>query len=499
MTASGTILVTGATGYVGARLVSRLIRKGYSVRASGRSLEKLHSRPWADHPLVELFPADALDPSAISRACQGCSAAYYLVHSMGPGEHDFEETDRIAAENMARAAGEAGLARIIYLGGLGEGDTGLSRHLRSRDEVSGILSRGKAPLTVLRAAMILGAGSASFEILRYIVDRLPVMITPRWIGTECQPIGIRNVLDYLVGCLENPRTAGETFDIGGPEVVTYRELMNTYAREAGLPPRLVLPVPILSPRLSSYWIHLVTPIPAELARPLAEGLSIRVVCTDRRIREMIPLEPESCREAIRAALGPRNFRFLEPDLPPGWVPWETYRYPGDPAWAGGTIYRDHWRVSIRATPAEVWKPIEMLGGENGWYYRNWLWTIRGAMDRLCGGVGMRKRATGAPLVAGGQLDFWRVVTLVPNRELRLVADAISPGEGVLSYRLRETEPGTTELSQLAQFLPRGLGGLAYWAVFAPFHKLIFPGLIREIARRTGKPIASGPERLSDPR
>jgi len=494
---SGTILVTGATGYVGARLVSRLVRKGYSVRAAGRSIAKLRQRPWASHPLVELTLVDVMDPASLSRACEGCAAAYYLVHSMGPGGHDFEEEDRKAAESMARAAGEAGLSRLIYLGGLGEGEGTLSRHLRSREEVAEILSRGKTPVTVLRAAMILGAGSASFEILRYLVDRLPVMVTPRWIGTECQPIGIRNVLDYLVGCLETPATAGGTFDIGGPEVLTYRELMGAYAQEAGLPRRWVIPVPILSPRLSSYWIHLVTPIPAELARPLAEGLSNRVVCREHRIREMVPVELVGYRDAIRSALGPRNFRFLEPELPPGWVPWETYRYPGDPPWAGGTIYRDCWRVFIRAAPAEVWRQIEGLGGENGWYYQDWLWALRGAMDRLFGGVGMRKRAPGSRLHAGGELDFWRVVTLTPGRELRLVAEAILPGEAVLSFRLRETDTGITELSQLAQFLPRGLGGMVYWAAVGPFHKIIFPGLIREIARRTGKPIVSGPERLPD--
>ncbi|MGB7629984.1 MAG: SDR family NAD(P)-dependent oxidoreductase, partial [Candidatus Deferrimicrobium sp.] len=361
MTENGTILVTGATGYVGARLVTRLLAKGYRVRAAGRSLARLRKHPLADHPGLELFPADVIDPASIAKACEGCAAAYYLVHSMIPGAGEFEEKDREAAENMARAAAEAGLSRLIYLGGLGEENPALSRHLRSRAEVAKILAAGKTPVTILRAAMILGAGSASFEILRYLVDRLPVMITPKWVSTECQPIGIRNVLDYLVGCLETPAMAGATFDIGGPEVVTYRALMRTYAREAALPPRLVIPVPVLTPRLSSYWIHLVTPIHAEVARPLAEGLSNRVVCRDTRIRGLIPLERSTCREAIHAALGPRNFRFLEAEQPPGWVPWETYRYPGDPPWAGGTFYRDTRRLCVRATPAEVWEQIEALG------------------------------------------------------------------------------------------------------------------------------------------
>jgi uncharacterized protein YbjT (DUF2867 family) len=497
MTGNGTILVTGATGYVGARLVTRLLGKGYRVRATGRSLERLRKRPWANHPGVELRPADVTDPASTAKACDGCAAAYYLVHSMEPGERGFEEKDRDAAQIMARAAAEAGLARLIYLGGLGEENPGLSRHLRSRAEVAAILSAGKTPVTVLRAAMILGAGSASFEILRYLVDRLPVMITPKWVRTECQPIGIRNVLDYLVGCLETPETAGGTFDIGGREVLTYRDLMRVYAREAGLPPRLVIPVPVLTPRLSSYWIHLVTPVHAEVARPLAEGLSNRVVCRDTRIRDLVPVEISTCREAIRAALGPMNFRFLDADPPPGWIPRETYRYPGDPAWAGGTFYSDTRRLTVRATPEEVWDRIEALGGRNGWYAVDWIWSLRGALDRLCGGIGMRRgNREGGPLSPGAEVDFWRVVSVTPRRELRLLAEMKLPGDGVLSFRLRETDPGTTQLTQTAQFLPRGLGGIAYWAIVDPFHRLVFPNLILGIARRTGKPIVSGPDQIN---
>ena len=497
MPLKGTILVTGATGYVGARLVSRLLWRGYSVRAAGRSLDRLRRRHWSGHPLVDLVVADALDPGALARACEGCGAAYYLVHSMVPGGGDFEETDRKAAENMARAAGEAGLSRLIYLGGLGEDDATLSPHLRSRAEVGEILAGGTTPVTVLRAAMILGAGSASFEILSYLVDRLPVMITPRWVRTECQPIGIRNVLDYLVGCLETPATAGGTFDIGGPGVVTYRELMHAYAQEAGLRRRFILPIPVFTPSLSSRWIHLITPVHAEVAQPLAEGLVNRVVCGDVRIRELVPVDLDGYREAIRAALGPRNFRFLEADLPPGWVGWETYRYPGDPPWAGGTFYRERWRVRVRATPEEFWKQVAGLGGENGWYYRSWLWQLRAAFDRMIGGIGMRRRPPGVPLAPGGELDFWRVVAMIPNRELRLVAESKLPGEGILSFHLRDAGDGSTELTQMAQFLPRGVGGMAYWALVAPFHRFIFPGFVREIARRTGKPVVAGPEQVPE--
>ncbi|MBP2689809.1 MAG: hypothetical protein H6Q83_1996, partial [Deltaproteobacteria bacterium] len=357
---------------------------------------------------------------------------------------------------------------------------------------------GTTPVTTLRAAMILGAGSASFEILRYLVDRHPGMITPKWVSTECQPIGIGNVLDYLVGCLESPGTAGGTFDIGGPEILTYRELMRTYAREAGLPARLVIPVPVLTPRLSSYWIHLVTPVHAEVARPLAEGLSNRVVCGDTRIRDLVPVELLTCREAIHAALGPMNFRFLEAEQPPGWIPWDAYRYRGDPPWAGGTFYREAWRLTVRATPAEVWEGIEALGGKNGWYTAGWLWSLRGFLDRLCGGIGMRRgNREGGPLSTGAEVDFWRVLSVTPQRELRLVAEMKLPGDGVLSFLLRETNPGTTELTQTAHFLPRGLGGMAYWALLDPFHRMVFPGLILGIARRTGRPIVSGPDQVPD--
>lgn len=328
------VLVTGATGYVGARLVSRLRSRGIPVRAAGRSKQKLLTRPFSRDPGVELATCDVLNLPSVQRACTGCSAVYYLVHSMDPGQHDFSHADREGARNMARAAELEDVERIIYLGGLGNPDAGISQHLRSRIEVGEILAGGKVPVTTLRAAMIIGGGSGSYEILHYLVDRLPVMITPRWVGTESQPIAIRNVLDYLVGVLDVPATVGGTFDIGGPEVITYRRLMDLYAEEAGLRKRWIIPVPVLSPRLSSYWIDLVTPAPASLARPLAEGLSSRLVCGDDRIRRLIPVELLDCRSAIRAAIPGR--RTLSPEA--GGAegtggPDESKIIPGDPEWA----------------------------------------------------------------------------------------------------------------------------------------------------------------------
>jgi uncharacterized protein YbjT (DUF2867 family) len=492
------VLVTGATGYVGGRLVPRLLDAGYRVRALGRSLDKLRHRPWGSHPLIELAQGDVMDRESLLRATQGCWAAFYLVHSMTAAARDFPDADRQAARNMAQAAAEGGLDRIVYLGGLGgEDDPNLSEHLRSRFEVARILQAGIVPTTFLRAAMILGSGGAAFEILRYLVDRLPVMITPRWVHTPVQPIAIRNVLAYLVGCLACDETRGQTFDIGGPEVVTYRQLMNIYAEEAHLHRRLVIPVPVLTPRLSSYWIHLVTPIPASLAQPLAEGLANPVVCEDNRIRNLIPQDLLDCRQTIRLALQRIEQQRVETCwsdagslIPPEWVSC------GDASYAGGTILSLGYRVLLSATPDEVWQVISRIGGQTGWYCGNALWTIRGGLDRLLGGSGLRRgRRHPTELQVGDALDFFRVLEIEPNRRLLLLAEMKLPGEATLEFRLSPKAEGVTELAQIARFLPRGLAGIAYWYALDPFHKNLYPGMLRAIAAATGKPILAGPERV----
>ena len=494
------ILVTGATGYIGSRLIPRLLQAGYRVRALARNPAKLSGRPWAEAPEVEIVTADVFDLDSLHAATSGCRAAYYLVHSMSPDSGDFSAADRLAAENMAAAAAAAGLERIIYLGGLGELSDNLSKHLGSRAEVAQILAAGPVPVTVLRAAMIIGSGSASFEILRYLVDRLPIMVTPRWVDTPCQPIGVRNVLYYLVGCLAVPETIGETFDIGAPEVLTYRRLMAIYAEEAGLAPRRIFPILLLTPWLSSYWIHLVTPLPAALARPLAEGLRNPVICHDTRLRELIPQPLFDCRTAIRLALERLRQQAVESSwMDAGKVPPAEWSLPDDPGWAGGTLYEDGRVVEVAASVEETWQAVLRIGGSTGWYYADWLWRLRGKMDGLLGGVGLRRgRRDATHLQPGDALDFWRVVRVEAPQRLLLAAEMKVPGAAVLEFSLRPTASGGTELRQMARFLPRGLWGILYWWAVTPLHGLVFSGMLRGLAKSMGKVIVQGPRKISSP-
>jgi uncharacterized protein YbjT (DUF2867 family) len=490
------VLVTGSTGYVGGRLVPKLLHSGYRVRALGRSLAKLRARPWAGHPLVELAQGDVLDYKSLQEAAVGCRAAFYLVHSMVADPKGFTETDRTAAQNMVKAAAESSLEQIIYLGGLGiTEDPHLSKHLRSRLEVAEILQSGPVPTTFLRAAMILGAGSASFEILRYLVDRLPIMVTPRWVLNPVQPIAIRNVLNYLQGCLEHEETRGQTFDIGGPEVLTYRQLFDIYAEEAHLRRRLIIPVPVLTPTLSSYWIHLVTPVPASIAKPLAEGLSNPVVCRENRIRAIIPQELLDCRQTIRLALQRVQQQQIDTcwmdaggTVPPEWTTC------GDTGYAGGTVLECGYSIQIQATPEEIWQPITKMGGDTGYYFGNSLWRLRGWLDRLLGGIGFRGgRRHPVELRVGDALDFWRVLEVEPPHRLLLLAEMKLPGEAVLEFHLTPQEDGKVELKQIARFLPRGLAGLAYWYSLIPLHHWVYRGMLQAIAAAVGKPVVKEPE------
>jgi uncharacterized protein YbjT (DUF2867 family) len=493
------ILVAGATGYVGGRLIPALLEAGYTVRAMGRSLEKLACRPWGHHPKVELVQGDVLDVESLKKALSGCGAAYYLVHSMIAQKHKFVEADRKAAQNMISVAETTGIERMIYLGGLAEKNNGvLSKHLLSRIEVADILQSGRVPLTDLRAPMILGSGSASFEILRYLVERLPVMITPRWVRSLNQPIAIRNVVNYLVGCLEHDETIGQTYDIGGPDVLAYRDLLDIYTQEAKLSKRWIMPVPVLTPTLSAYWIHLISPVPHSIALPLTEGLSSHAVCSDKRILSIIPQKLLSPREAIRTALD----KIIQEQVDTCWadageIITPEWAHCGDADWAGGTIMQCGYRVRIKATLDDVWLPIRRIGGHTGYYYADGLWWLRGLLDRLFGGVGLRRgRRHPTELRVGDALDFWRVLDVVPKKLLVLLAEMKVPGEALLEFKIESIGDQYTDLEMLSRFLPKGLWGMLYWYSLYPFHERIFFGMLKGMAREIEKPVVSGPERFT---
>lgn len=476
------ILVTGATGYVGGRLVPRLLEDGHSVVATGRSIQKLRGRTWAAHPNVELRVLDVTEREGLDGKFADCQVVYYLVHSMSPGVKDFANTDRRAAENVRDAAAAAGVQRIIYLGGLGEDSARLSKHLKSRAEVAKILESGIVPVTTLRAGVIIGSGSASFEILRYLVERLPIMITPRWVQTASQPISIRNVIEYLAMCLQCDATKGSSFDIGGPDVVSYRELMQIYAQEAGLKRRLIIPVPVFTPKLSSYWIHLVTPLPASLAQPLAEGLRNPAVCKNDAIRELIPQRLICCRDAISVSLQRTQDQLVATHWSDaGPMPLES-AIPGDPDWAGGSAYRDVRTITIDSSIDNIWRRIIRLGGSSGWYHGNWLWKLRGGIDKLIGGVGSsRGRKHSENLAPGDALDFWRVVDVRPKERLLLFAEMKLPGKAWLEFKITKDAQGNSSVQQTAIFVPSGLLGLLYWWAVSPLHDYIFAGMLQAIA------------------
>ena len=472
--------VTGATGYIGTRLVPRLAAAGYAVRCLARSPRKLADRPWYADPHIEVVQSDLGDVPALTEQLRGCVAAFYLVHSMQSGR-GYAVKDREMAQRFARAAAAAGVGRIIYLGGLGEPDERLSAHLASRREVERLLADGPVPVTALRAAMIVGSGSASFEILRYLAERLPILITPRWVRTECQPIAIDDVLHYLVRCLAVPDTSGRTLEIGGPDVVSYHQLLQIMAEERGLPRRLIIPVPVLTPRLSSWWIHLVTPVSAQMARPLAEGLRNRVVLHDDEAARLMPRALLGVRESIRTALDAE----ARSDVESTWS--AAGPMPGDPDWAGGDVFVDARETVIHAAPDQVFDVLTGLGGRHGWFRHNWLWRLRGYADRLAGGPGWKRgRRDPARLYWGEVLDFWRVTELQRGRRLTLRAEMRVPGDAVLDFELSPVDsPGyapSTRLVQTARFRSRGLAGLLYWYAVLPFHGLVFQGLLQGIAQ-----------------
>ncbi|NNC93423.1 MAG: SDR family oxidoreductase [Acidimicrobiia bacterium] len=471
------VLVTGATGYIGGRLVPTLLEAGHEVRCLARDPRKLLQDPWREQ--VEVVQGDVLDPATLEPALAGCDAAYYLVHSMDGSSEDFQDRDRTAAANFRDAAAAAGLNRIVYLGGLGRGED-LSRHLASRQEVGEALASGPIPVTELRAAVIIGSGSVSFEMMRYLTEVLPVMITPKWVRTRCQPIAIRNVLEILVAAITRPEADDHIWEIGGPEKLTYEEMMRIYAEEAQLPRRLIIPVPLLSPQLSRHWIGLVTPLPTGVAKPLVNSLRNEVTVTDNSVAEELAGELIPFREAVHRALR----RSTDAEVATRWTdaaasPAEAQ--PSDPDWAGGTLMIDDKRVRTPASPEDVYWAFARIGGDAGYYTFNWAWKLRGMLDKAVGGVGLRRgRRHPEELRNGEALDFWRVSAVESGRRVQLAAEMKLPGRAWLEFEALP-QPNGTELRQTAYFLPRGLLGRLYWFVLVPFHLLIFHRMAQRIA------------------
>jgi uncharacterized protein YbjT (DUF2867 family) len=489
-------LVTGATGYIGGRLVPELLAAGYTVRCMARDPGKLADRPWSDD--IEVAKADVSDAAALGQALADCDVAYYLIHSLGTGS-SFEQRDRDAARAFADAAREAGVTRIVYLGGMISGQEGdLSPHLRSRAEVGDILLDSGVPTAALQAAVIIGSGSASFEMLRYLTERLPAMITPKWVTTRIQPIAVRDVLRYLVGAATLPADVNRRFDIGGPDVLTYADMMRRYAAVAKLPPRLLVSVPVLTPSLSSHWVGLVTPVPSGLARPLVESLRVEVVAAEHDIAQYIPDPPEGLLpldRAIELALthtreGDVSTRWSSASIPGA----PSDPLPSDPEWAGGSLYVDERTSVVDAPPEALWRVIEGIGGASGWYSFDAAWAVRGVMDRLVGGVGLRRgRRDPVHLRPGDALDFWRVEAIVPGELLRLRAEMKLPGLAWLELHVGRDDDGRTRYRQRAIFQPHGLTGHAYWRSISPFHGIVFGGMLRNITAAAEK-AATEPER-----
>ena len=484
-------LVTGATGYIGGRLVPELLAAGHRVRCLGRSPGKLRDHPWAGE--VEVVAGDVTRAESVAEAMRGVDVAYYLVHALGAGR-GFEDKDRTAARTFGEQARAAGVRRIVYLGGLtpvGVPERQLSPHLRSRSEVGRILLDSGVPTTVLRAAVIIGSGSASFEMLRYLTERLPAMVTPRWVRTRTQPIAVRDVLRLLVGSARMPDEVNRAFDIGGPDVLTYREMMVRYAAIAGLPRRVIVPVPVLTPGLSSLWVGLVTPVPASLARPLTESLRHEVVCRERDIERYVPAPPghpigfdEAVRLALQRVRDAQVTTRWSSASPPG-APSDPL--PTDPDWAGGSLYTDRRELTVHASPEALWRVVEGIGGENGWYSFPLAWAARGWLDRLAGGVGLRRgRRDTERLRVGDSLDFWRVEEIEPGHLLRLRAEMRLPGLAWLEMCAELDGRGRTRYRQRALFHPHGLLGHAYWWGVSPFHALVFGGMARNIAKAAAR-------------
>jgi uncharacterized protein YbjT (DUF2867 family) len=467
------ILLTGATGYIGGRLLKALEKAGCSVRCLARRPEFLRQRV---APTTEVVQADCLDAASLAPAMESVQTAYYLVHSMASAGR-FVEEDRRAALNFADAARNAGVQRIVYLGGLGDPEQSLSAHLRSRQEVADILRSSGIPTVEFRASIVIGSGSVSFEMIRALVQRLPVMICPRWVSVKAQPIAVEDAVAYLAKAVDLPAGTAAVYEIGGTDQVSYGEIMQEYARQCGLT-RWMISVPLLTPHLSSLWLGLVTPVYASIGRKLIDSLRNPTLVRNPP-PEAFDIRPRGLREAISRALVNEDSKFAQ-------TRWsDAFSSSGDlSSWGGvrlGTRIVDSRTVQVSATPAAAFAPIRRIGGATGWYFANFLWRIRGSLDLLVGGVGLRRgRRDPQQLTAGDAVDFWRVESCDQNHCLRLAAEMKVPGRAWLQFEV-EPDPQGSIIRQTAIFDPAGLAGLAYWYVLYPVHKWIFAGMLREIA------------------
>lgn len=469
------VLVTGASGYIGGRLVPKLLDARHSVRCITRETKQLQARFGSD---IEIVQGDIFDAASLARSLENIDVAYYLIHSMARRNSDFAAVDRRAAQLFADAACKAGLKRIIYLGGLGDDSTQLSEHLRSRQEVGDVLRSSTVPVTELRAAVIVGSGSASFEMIRDLTERLPVMIAPRWVNTRCQPIWVNDVLGYLCECLERPETAGKIYEIGGRDILSYRQMMMRYAEIRKIRRGMVV-IPFLTPRLSSYWVHLVTPLPSSLARALIDGLSNEVIVHNPAALRDFSIDPIGYEEAVLRALDRRNTDGPE-------TTWfdaiDITTLPGEFSGVTEGMLIDRRERKTTASRQALYDVFSGLGGKRGWLYADSLWEIRGIIDWLLGGIGTRRgRRSATRLRLGDAVDFWRVEALEPGRLLRLRAEMRLPGNGWLQFEALDGEQGAV-LRQTAFFEPRGLAGYLYWYSVTPFHELIFGHMAVEIAK-----------------
>jgi uncharacterized protein YbjT (DUF2867 family) len=470
------LLVTGATGYIGGKLIPRLIAAGHHVICMVRDPQRLIGNKWEN---VEIRQGDVLDLPSLVSVMQGIDVAYYLIHSMAGGAQGFEERDYRGADNFGISAKEAGIQRIIYLGGLGECEKGLSPHLESRQRVGEILRLSGVPVTEFRAAVVIGLGSMSFEMFRYLTERLPVMITPKWVSTHCQPIAIENVLDYLTFCLSEPRSIGKLYEIGGPDVLTYGDMMHEYATARHLR-RFLIPVPILTPRLSSYWVNIVTPIPASYAQPLIEGLRSEVVVHDPSALEDFKIKLIPYTKALQQALtrdGSGEVESYWAGAPAGLSPGQTHKITQG-------MFIEQRRLETKAEPGVVYDIFAKIGGKQGWYYANWLWHFRFWLDRLTGGIGIRQDYRNAKKIQPGDVVDGFIVEMVDEgRLIRLRNEMKAPGPAWMQFEIQQSSNGKTLFIQTAFFEPHGLAGLAYWYALAPFHQLIFTGMAGAIIRR----------------